>query len=52
MIGDSVLVDLRQRNFLGADRVGEIPEMFCRKRDVGGQHFQDRVAVIPRFGYC
>jgi hypothetical protein len=50
MVGDRGFVDFGQRAFLGADAAGEIAEVVDGERDVGGQGFTDRLAVVPRFG--
>jgi len=49
VIGDGVVVDLRQRSLLSADRRGEVPEMVDCRWDVGGETFANRLAVVPRF---
>ena len=46
VIGDGVLVDLRQRAFLGPEARGEIAEMVDGERDVGGHRLADRLAVV------
>ncbi len=50
VVGNGVVVDLRQRTLLGADRRGEIPEMISCQRNVGGQRLPNRLAVVPDFG--
>ena len=50
MIGDGVVVDFRQRAFLGADATREIAEMVDRQRHICGQGLPHRLAVIPGFG--
>ena len=50
VVGDGVLVDLRQRALLGPDRAGEVAEMVDRQRDVGVQRLADRLAVVPGLG--
>ncbi|EJZ06057.1 hypothetical protein MFORT_28624 [Mycolicibacterium fortuitum subsp. fortuitum DSM 46621 = ATCC 6841 = JCM 6387] len=50
VVGDGVLVDLRERAFLGPQHAGEVPEVVDRQRDVGVQRLADRLAVVPRLG--
>jgi hypothetical protein len=50
MIGDGVLIDLRQRTLLGADRGREIAEVVSGQRNVAKQRLSDRFAVVPDFG--
>jgi hypothetical protein len=51
MVGDGVVVDLRQRAFLGADAAGEVAEVIDRQRQIRRQRFPHRLAVIPGFGH-
>ncbi len=46
MIGDGVVIDLRERAFLGAHASGEIAEMIDGKRNVGKGRLADRLAVV------
>ena len=46
VIGDGVVIDLRQRAFLRADAGGEIAEMIDGERDVGEGRLADRLAVV------
>src|SRR6478672_13069424 len=46
VIGDGVVIDLRQRAFLRADARREIAEMIDRQRDVGEARLADRLAVV------
>ena len=50
MVGDRVLVDLRDAPLLAADHVGEVAEVVGRQRDVGGERLADRLAVLPALG--
>ena len=50
VVGHGVLIDLRQRPFLGTDRAGEVPEVIHRQRDIRIQRFPHRLAVVPRLG--
>ena len=49
MIGDGVVVDLRDAAFLGAQAAGEIAEMIGHQRNVGIGRLADRLAVVERF---
>src|ERR1700743_3663209 len=51
VVGHRVLVDLRQRALLGADRRGEVPEVIGSQRNIGGQRLAHRFAVVPHFGH-
>ncbi len=46
VVGDGVVIDLRQRAFLGADASGEIAEMIDGERNVGEGRLADRLAVV------
>ena len=48
MIGDRVLVDLRDAAFLGAHDAGEIAQMVDDQRHVGMRRLADRLAVVER----
>ena len=50
MIGDGVVVEFRQRAFLGADAAGEIAEMIGRQRHIGVGRLADRLAVVHGLG--
>ncbi len=50
VVGDGVLVYLRDRAFLAAQRAGEVAEVVDGQRDVGGQRFAHRLAVLPALG--
>ncbi|OIQ80852.1 hypothetical protein GALL_373830 [mine drainage metagenome] len=50
VVRDGVLVDLRDRPFLGAYGTGEVPEVVDRERDVGADRLADRLAVVPGLG--
>ena len=50
VVGDGVLVDLRERALLGPDRAREVAEVVDGERDVGGQRLADRLAVLPALG--
>ena len=50
VVGDGVVVDLRQRALLAAQDTGEVAEVVDRQRQVGGQRLADRLAVLPRLG--
>ena len=47
VVGDRVVVDLRQRALLRADGAGEVAEVVDGQRDVGGQRLAYRLAVVP-----
>ena len=46
VVGDGVVIDLRQRAFLRAEASGEIAEMIDGERDVGEGGLADRLAVV------
>ncbi len=46
VIGDRVVIDLRERAFLGADAGREIAEMIDCQRNVGEGRLADRLAVV------
>jgi hypothetical protein len=46
MIGDGVVIDLRQRTFLRPEARREIAEMVGSERNVGGARLADRLAVV------
>ena len=46
MIGDGIVIDLRERSFLSADARGEIAEMIDGERNVGEGRLADRLAVV------
>jgi ParB family chromosome partitioning protein len=48
VVGDGVVVELRQRAFLRADAGGEVAEVVDGERHVGGERLADRLAVVPR----
>ena len=50
VVGDRVLVDLRDPPLLGADRPGEVAEVIGRERDVGRERLAHRLAVLPALG--
>ncbi|MNX77413.1 hypothetical protein D3C86_1089540 [compost metagenome] len=50
MIGDRIVVQLRNTAFLGADAAGEIAEVVDSQRNIGGQGLTHRLAVVPGFG--
>ena len=50
MIGDGVVVEFRQRAFLGTDAAGEIAEMIGRQRHIGVGRLADRLAVVHGLG--
>ena len=50
MVGDGGLVDLGDAAFLGADHAAEVTEVIDGERDVGGQGFAHRLAVVPGLG--
>ena len=47
VIGDGVVIELRQRAFLGAQNAGEVAEVVDGQRDIGGQGLPHRLAVVP-----
>ncbi len=49
MVRGGEFVDLRRRSFLRANTAGVITEMIHRQRQVGGQRFAHRFAVVPGF---
>ena len=51
MVGDGVVVDLRQRAFLGADAAGEVAEVVDGQRHVRRHGLAHRLAVVPGFGH-
>ncbi len=50
MIGDGIVVEFRQRAFLGADAAGEIAEVIGRQRHIGVARLADRLAIVHSFG--
>ena len=52
VVGDRVLVDLRDPPLLGADRACEVAEVVDRQRKVGVEGLADRLAVLPALGDC
>ena len=50
VIGDGVVIDLRDAAFLCADGAREVAEVIDRERQVGGHRLADRLAVVPGFG--
>ena len=46
VIGDGVVIDLRQRAFLSAHASGEIAEMIDGERNIGEGCLADRLAVV------
>ena len=50
VVSGSILVDLGDTTFLGAQAAGEVAEVIDGERDVGVQGFTDRLAVVDGFG--
>ena len=50
VVGDRVLVDLRDPALLAADHRREVAEVVGRQRDVGGARLADRLAVVVALG--
>ena len=48
VVGDGILVDLRQAAFLGAQYAGEVAEMIDRQRQIGEGRLAQRLAVVER----
>ena len=47
VIGDGVVIELRQRAFLGAQNAGEVAEVVDGQGDIGSQGLPHRLAVVP-----
>ena len=50
VVGHGVVIDLRDRAFLGADAAGEIAPVIDGQRQIGRRGFADRLAVVPCLG--
>ena len=50
VVGHGVGVDLADAAFLGAQTACEVAEVVHRQRQVGGETFADRLAVVPGLG--
>ena len=50
VVGNRVVIDLRNRAFLGADAAGKIAPVVDGQGDIGGHGLADRLAVVPGFG--
>ena len=50
MVGNRIVVDLRDRAFLGANATGKVAPMIDGQGKIGGRGFADWLSVVPGLG--